>query len=65
MRIFFYTIAAFVSMTTAACADPISAAIVSLVGLGGLGAVTSVATAVVDIGLAVGISYRCAALRGR
>lgn len=64
MRIVLYAIAAFVTMTTVACADPISGAIVAFAGLGGLGAVTSVATAIVDIGLAVGISYRSSALRG-
>ncbi|WP_414462780.1 hypothetical protein [Hyphomicrobium sp. DY-1] len=63
-RIFTYAVSLLVAMTTAACADPISAAIVGLAGLGGLGAVTTVATAVVDIGLAVGISYRSSVLRG-
>jgi len=65
MRLLFYTVAAFVSLTTAACADPISAAIVGLAGLGGLGAVTTIATGVVDIALAVGVSYRACALGPR
>ena len=51
-----------VSGSDGAWADPISGLIVGAIGLGGLGATTAIATAVVDIGLAVGLSYAAKAL---
>lgn len=64
-RILLYTALLLVGTTTAACADPVSAAIVSLAGLGGLGAATAIATGIVDIGLAVGFQTVSRAIGGR
>lgn len=63
MLTIFLAIILLVSGSDAACADPISAAIVGVIGLTGTAA--TVGTAVLDIGLSIGLSWAAQKLTGK